>query len=109
VQGSITRAFGQRGSDGIGFDTPAGRAVSAAEAGQVLAITETTEQIQVLVVRHSSGLLTVYGNIDDLTVARGDRVRRGQTIAKVSAGGPGFFYFEVRDGTMAVDPVPYLQ
>lgn len=109
VQGSITRAFGQGGSDGIGFDTPAGRAVSAAEAGQVLAITETTEQIQVLVVRHSNGLLTVYGNVDDLTVTRGDTVRRGQTIAKVSAGGPGFFYFEVRDGTMAVDPVPYLQ
>ena len=109
VQGSITRAFGRNGSDGIGFDTPAGEAVSASEAGEVLAITETTDQIQVLVLRHPNGLLTVYGNIDDLTVSRGDRVRRGQKIAEVASGGAGFFYYEVRDGARAVDPVPYLQ
>ena len=109
VQGSITRAFGSNGSDGIGFDTPAGEAVSASEAGEVLAITETTDQIQVLVLRHPNGLLTVYGNIDDLSVSRGDRVRRGEKIAEVASGGAGFFYYEVRDGARAVDPVPYLQ
>ncbi len=109
VQGRITRAFGSRGSDGIGFDTPAGQPVSAAEAGEVLAITETTDQIQVAVIRHPNGLLTVYGNVQALGVGRGDRVRRGQKIAEVAAGGPGFFYFEVRDGARAVDPVPYLQ
>lgn len=109
VQGRITRPFTRGRNDGIGFDAPAGATVSAAEAGEVMAITRDTDQMQIAVIRHASGLLTVYANIDRLSVARGDRVRRGQEIAKVAAGGPGFFHFEVRDGTTAVDPVPYLQ
>ena len=62
-----------------------------------------------LVLRHEGNLLTVYANIDGITVSKGDRVKRGQAIAKVRAGDKPFLHFEVRQGFDSVDPMPYLQ
>ena len=63
----------------------------------------------ILVIRHEGNLLTVYANIDGIAVAKGDRVKRGQAIAKVRSADPAFLHFEVRQGFDSVDPVPYLQ
>jgi len=82
--------------------------VRAADAGTVAAITRDTEKIPILVIRHAGGLLTVYANIDGITVKKGDRVKRGQKIAVVRKGKPSFVHFEVRKGIDAVDPMPYL-
>ena len=60
----------------------------------------------ILVLRHSGDLLTVYANIDGLSVAKGDTVSAGQSIAQVRDGGS--LHFEVREGFEAVDPVEYL-
>jgi len=51
----------------------------------------------------------VYAGVDGLKVAKGDRVKRGQTIAVVRAATPAFVHFEVRKGVDSVDPMPYLQ
>ncbi|SIN95871.1 peptidoglycan DD-metalloendopeptidase family protein [Vannielia litorea] len=107
VQGNIIRAFSAK-SDGIDIGAPAGTAVKAADAGTVAAITQSTDKVPILVLRHSGGLLTVYANVDGLTVAKGDKVSKGQTIAKVRSGNPSFLHFEVRDGLKAVDPAQYL-
>ena len=56
------------------------------------------------VIKHADGLLTVYTNVDNLLVKKGDAVTRGQEIAKVRAGTPAFLHFEVRKGTRAVNP-----
>lgn len=108
VQGSIIRAFSKGKNEGIDFGASAGAKVVAAEAGEVVAITQDTDQVQIIVLRHANGLLTVYANVTDLKVARGDRVRRGQGLASVAAGSPAFLHFEVRDGAEPVDPLPYL-
>ena len=42
-------------------------------------------------------------------LAKGDKVKRGQTIATVRAGDPAFLHFEVRKGVESVDPMGYLQ
>lgn len=109
VQGRIIRAYAQGRNDGIGIGAPAGTSVTAAAAGTVAAITQDTDQVPILVIRHDNNLLTVYANIDDIRVARGDRVTRGQTIATVRGGDPSFLHFEVREGFESVDPMPYLQ
>mgnify|MGYP003631395291 FL=1 len=109
VQGRIIRAYARGRNEGIGIGAPAGTAVQAAEAGTVAAITQDTDQVPIMVIRHENNLLTVYANIDDIRVARGDRVARGQTIATVRQGDPSFLHFEVRDGFESVDPMPYLQ
>jgi murein DD-endopeptidase MepM/ murein hydrolase activator NlpD len=109
VQGSITKPFRKGRNDGIDIAAPAGTPVKAADAGEVAAITKSTDQVPILVLRHASGLLTVYANIDGIKVRKGDKVKRGQQIAKVRAGSPATLHFEVRKGLTAVDPTQYLQ
>ncbi len=109
VEGRIVRAYQRGRNDGIGIGAPAGTSVRAAAAGTVAAITRDTDQVPIMVVRHENNLLTVYANIDDIRVERGDRVSRGQTIANVRRGDPSYLHFEVREGLESVDPMPYLQ
>ncbi|NKX43490.1 M23 family metallopeptidase [Roseicyclus persicicus] len=107
VAGSIIRPYGN-GNEGIDIGAATGTAVRAAGDGEVAAITQDTDQIPILVVRHPDGLLTVYANIRNIRVARGDSVTQGQTIAEVGAGDPPFLHFEVRRGFEAVNPTRYL-
>jgi LysM repeat protein len=106
VQGAVIRDFQPGTNDGVDFAAPAGTTVSAAAGGTVAAITEDTEGVPILVLRHEGDLLTVYANIDDLAVAKGDRVSAGQALAEVREGGS--LHFEVREGFEAVDPSDYL-
>ena len=108
VDGKVVRAFQKGRSDGIDISAAAGSPVRAAADGTVAAITRDTDQVPILVVRHSGNLLTVYAGIDGITVAKGDKVSRGQTIAKVRAADPSFLHFQVREGTTSVDPMGYL-
>lgn len=107
VSGSIIRPYGN-GNEGIDIGAATGTQVRAAGDGEVAAITQDTDQIPILVVRHSDGLLTVYANIRNIRVARGDRVTQGQPIAEVGPGDPSFLHFEVRRGFEAVNPTRYL-
>ncbi len=109
VSGAIIRPYVKGKNDGVDISASAGTPVKAAEAGTVAAITKDTEQVPILVLRHEGGLLTVYANLDGIAVNKGDTIKRGQTIAKVRGGDPGFLHFEVRKGYDSVDPMPYLQ
>lgn len=107
VAGTILRPFGS-GNEGIDIGATAGSAVQAAADGTVAAITQDTDQVPILVIRHSGGLLTVYANIQNITVSRGDQIRQGQQVAEVAPGDPAFLHFEVRRGFEAVDPADFL-
>ncbi|MEO0990065.1 MAG: M23 family metallopeptidase, partial [Pseudomonadota bacterium] len=108
VQGNIIKAFRKGTNDGIDIEAPAGAPVAAADSGTVAAITRDVNNIPILVLRHDDGLLTVYDGIDDISVKKGDSVRRGQQIAKVRAGNPSFLHFETRQGFDSVDPMEFL-
>ena len=109
VQGRIIRPYKKGENDGIGIAAAAGSPVGAADDGTVAAITRDTDQVPILVIRHEGNLLTVYAGVDDITVSKGDKIRRGQKIAVVRAGSPAFLHFEVREGFDSVDPIPYLK
>ena len=108
VQGNIIRAYSSK-SDGIDIAASAGTPVKAADAGTVAAITRDTDQVPILVIRHAGNLLTIYANVDKISVKKGDRVSRGQPIAKVRSASPSFVHFEVRKDFDSVDPLPYLE
>ncbi|MDA9208506.1 LysM peptidoglycan-binding domain-containing M23 family metallopeptidase, partial [Octadecabacter sp.] len=108
VQGSIIRAYNPGRNEGIDIGATAGTTVKAAAAGTVAAITQNTNGAQIVVVRHTGNILTVYVNVDNLAVSKDDRVTQGQGIASVAAGSPSFLHFEVRDGLESVDPADYL-
>lgn len=109
VSGKIIRPYAKGKNDGIDIAASAGSPVKAAGAGTVAAVTKDTKGTPIIVIRHEGGLLTVYAGVDGLTVAKGDKVKRGQTIATVRAGDPAFLHFEVRKGVESADPMGYLQ
>ena len=109
LDGTIIREYAKGKSDGIDIKGAAGAVVRAADAGTVAAITQDADQTPIIVIRHADNLLTVYANVDNITVRKGANVARGQGIAKLRSGDASFLHFEVRKGFDSVDPMPYLR
>ncbi|MFV0359529.1 peptidoglycan DD-metalloendopeptidase family protein [Tropicimonas sp.] len=109
VSGSIVRDFRKGKNDGIDISATPGASVKAADAGTVAAITKDTDNVPIIVIRHDGGVLTVYANVDGVQVKKGQRVGRGESIARVRGGDSSFLHFEVREGVDAVDPSTYLK
>ncbi|HKM74064.1 MAG TPA: M23 family metallopeptidase, partial [Stellaceae bacterium] len=62
-------------------------------------------------IKHSNGWISAYAHCDLMMVKRGDRVGRGQVIAKVGSTGnvnEPQLHFELRRGNRAVDPREFL-
>ena len=108
VQGTIIRGYAKGRNEGINIKAAPGAPVKSADAGTVAAITKSAEGVPIVVVRHVDNLLTVYANVTDVSVSKGDSVRRGQQIAKLRGGDDSYVHFEVRQGFDSVDPAPYL-
>ncbi len=64
-----------------------------------------------VLVEHDKQLLSIYAGAEKLYVRRGERVRKGQKLATISASStmPPSLYFEVRLSGNPVDPLLYLQ
>ncbi len=113
VSGSIvlpySLASGPNKNEGVDFGAAAGTPVKAAADGEVALISDSLGGLGTIVlIRHQGDLLTVYGRIAGVTVAKGQKVSRGQTIGVVADNDPATLHFEVRQGTQSVDPAPYL-
>ena len=109
VSGTIIRDYKKGRNEGINIKAAPGTSVRAADGGTVAAITESSEGVPIIVVRHADSLLTVYANVTDVSVKKGDKVKRGQGIAKLRTGDQSFVHFEVRKGFDSVDPNQYLK
>nr|WP_319250406.1 LysM peptidoglycan-binding domain-containing protein [uncultured Celeribacter sp.] len=108
VSGAIIRDYDKTKSKFILFAAPAGTPVQAAKAGTVKLISTNADGVRIMVIDHGDGLQTAYSFIDGITVKKGDKVKRGQTIAKVTANEFNALQFMVFKGTQTVDPTPYL-
>jgi murein DD-endopeptidase MepM/ murein hydrolase activator NlpD len=100
-------------NDGINIAGREGMPVRAAESG-VVAYTgnELRGYGNLLLIRHSGGWVSAYAHNRTILVAKGQVVRRGQTIAEVGRSGAVTrpqLHFELRRGPRAVDPVRYLK
>lgn len=108
LQGAIIRGYAPGSNEGIDIAASAGTDVKAADAGTVAAVTTDTSGGAIVVLKHIDGLLTVYTQMENLSVEKNGNVSRGQTIGKVRSGNPSFLHFEVRRGLQSLDPVDYL-
>jgi murein DD-endopeptidase MepM/ murein hydrolase activator NlpD len=108
VNGSIIRGYKKGKNDGIDISAAPGTPVRAAASGSVAAITTDADQVKIILVKHEDNLLTVYANVDAISVKKGDSVKRGQSIGKIASGQSNYVHFEVRKGFDAVDPTGYL-
>jgi len=109
ASGNIIREYKKGTADEITIAAPAGSNVIAADGGTVGAVTRSADQVAIVVIKHPDNLLTVYIDVADVSVKKGDSVRKGQTIAKVAAKDPSFMRFGVYKGSDSVNPAPYLK
>ncbi len=116
VRGKLLSAYGSKGgglyNDGINIAARAGTPVRAAQSGVVAyAGNELRGYGNLLLIRHSGGWVSAYAHTRKILVAKGQVVRRGQTIARVGRSGSVSrpqLHFELRRGPRAVDPMRYL-
>lgn len=115
AKGRVISGFGSRGAngDGIAIALPEGTPVKAAEGGTIAYAGEELKGYGKLVlVRHDNGYVSAYAHNGELAVKRGDKVSRGQTIAKSGSTGnvtSPQLHFELRKGSTPVDPTKYLE
>ncbi|MFY0613102.1 MAG: peptidoglycan DD-metalloendopeptidase family protein [Hyphomicrobiaceae bacterium] len=116
ARGRVIASFNHSGqgskNDGINIALPYGTDIQAA-AGGVVAYSgsELKGYGNLVLVRHDNGWVSAYAHASDVLVKRGDRVSRGQVIAKVGRSGgvtQPQLHFELRKGAKPVDPLPHL-
>jgi murein DD-endopeptidase MepM/ murein hydrolase activator NlpD len=117
VQGRVVNAFGSNNggkpNDGIDISVPTGTPVKVAENGVVIYAGDGLKELgKTVLVRHSDGVVTVYGHVSEIDVKRGDTVKRGQQIAASGMSGSAKqpqLHFEVRKNSKPVNPAKFLQ
>ena len=117
VRGRTLVSYGQsdsgRVNDGVDISVPVGTPVKAAENGVVIyAGTGLKDFGNTVLIRHENGLVTVYGHNGDLSVKRGQSIKRGQEVARSGMSGATKvpkLHFEVRKNSKPVNPATYLE
>ena len=80
----------------------------AADTGVVATVTEDTNQIAIVVLKHPENILTVYANLTNIQVSTNQNVLRGEAIGEIPEGDPPYLHFEIREGFESIDPLEYL-
>ena len=120
VSGRITSYFGGRKSPGgigstnhkgIDIAAPKGTPVYAADGGTVTYAGWMSGYGYLVRINHGNGYETYYGHNSSLTVSVGQKVYKGQQIARVGSTGNStgnHCHFEVRYNGVAKNPLNYL-
>lgn len=121
VEGTLIRRFGvvvdkdskaEIVSNGVELRAEEGTPIAAVADGRIAHVGWMRGFGRVVIVDHGEGHHTISAHIQKPSVARGDEVKRGQTIAFVgdteSTNGPKL-YFELRENGRPRDPMPYLK
>ena len=117
LSGNLLARFGGRmpdgrSSSGVLIGAPAGSTVTAVADGSVVFSEWMTGYGLILIIDHGNGYMSLYAHNESLLRDAGDRVRRGEQVARVgSSGGHGrpALYFELRRNGQPVDPATWLQ
>jgi hypothetical protein len=111
ARGRIIQGY-EDGGDGINIALKEGSDINAVEDGEIaFAGNELKGYGNMILLRHPNGFVSAYAHNNELLVKRGDKVKRGQIIAK--SGQTGIvrspqLHFELRKGSTPVDPILYL-
>ena len=101
----------RRPHQGIDVSAPMGSPIVAPAAGRVMRVAKERGYGNVLEIDHGNGVVTKYAHTQKILVKRGERVTRGQVVAKVGnsglSSGPHLHY-EIHVNGRAVDPLTYV-
>ena len=99
-------------NDGINIAAMLGAPIHAAASGTVTYAGDGLKDYGTLIlIAHPGGYVTAYAHAQNISVARGDRVEKGQVIG--TAGETGGvdrpqLHFEIREGLKPLNPVRLL-
>ena len=96
---------------GIDIAAPSGANIVAALDGTVIYADWFGGYGKVIMVDHGGGIVTLYAHCSTLVAKSGQKVTKGQTVAKVGSTGVStgaHLHFEVRQNGKYVDPVPWV-
>jgi murein DD-endopeptidase MepM/ murein hydrolase activator NlpD len=112
ISGRVITDFANSKGTGINIEAPEGAAVRAAENGQVIYAGSGVEGYgNLILIRHPNGYVSAYAHLQQMNVAKGTVINRGDNIG--TAGKTGSvskpqLHFELRKGATPVDPIPLL-
>ncbi len=116
ADGRVIAKFGERTStgsnDGIDISVPVGTSVKATENGTVIYSGAELEDFgKLILVSHANGWVSAYAHSSANLVKRGDKVSRGQVIARSGRSGNANvpkLHFELRKNSNPVNPLNHL-
>lgn len=109
LQGELVKDYSNEpaANKGIDIAAPVGSSVFAVGEGKVALISDLAEGTKVLLVLHDCNVFSIYQNLQDITLERGDLVDKGQKIGTLDSA-LGYLHFEIRLGPDSADPKEYL-
>ena len=111
VGGRVVQPFDGVSNKGLLLSGKVGDAVLAAADGRVIFSGQGPRGYgNLIIIKHSNEMLSVYAHNRSLAVKEGQQVTRGQKIAELGDAGNGqpALHFEVRQGGKPVDPAGVL-
>ncbi len=96
---------------GLDFCVPIGTAVRVTGQGVILAVQTQRGFGRVVKVDHGNDVITLYAHLSEALVKKGDRVSRGDIIAKSGNSGRSsapHLHYEIRIGGRPVNPLSYI-
>ncbi len=89
-----------------------GKSIVAANDGTVITSKMNSAYGNMIIIDHGGGISTLYAHASQRLVSVGDKVTRGQVIAKVGSTGYStgpHLHFEVRINGATTNPLPYIK
>jgi murein hydrolase activator len=112
VAGTIARRFGRgAAANGMEIAAPEGAEARAVHDGVVAFAGSFSGFGNLVILDHGSQTFSLYGDMLDIAVKKGDRVDQGRrlgTVGPTSSGASGL-YFELRVDGQPVDPLQWLR
>jgi lipoprotein NlpD len=114
TQGKVVQTFARDDDNrkGIWIQGAMGQPVKASEAGKVVyAGNGLVGYGNLIIIKHDQAYLSAYGYNSKLLVNEGDRVNKGEVVARMGSpniGGQPMLHFEIRRDGKPVNPLPLL-
>lgn len=115
TRGTVTSPFGSRWGrmhTGVDIANTRGTAIVAADGGIVSFAGYKGDYGLAVVISHGNNKTTLYGHCEELLVKQGDKVEKGEIIAKMGDTGRVtgvHLHFEVRVNNVPQDPSKYIE